>query len=375
MRFFTTNPLRNLVLVGVFTWLVLAAPHVTWLWHDGTLATARGFVWLAAYVAFLPLFLRATSERCHGVQETFALAAQSLLALICIAIEPRGFVAVLLVIVAGQLGFQPVRPALAAIAAQSAVMTAILERREGGLVTAFAWTMFQFFGFFAARTAHEEREAKRALAQANAELRVATRLLDLNSRTEERLRIARDLHDLIGHHLTALTLNLEVASHVAEGPAREQIEKAKSLAKLLLNDVRDVVSRLRADEPIDLGAALESLRQAVPSPAIHVENAGATRVNDPAVAETALRAVQEIVTNAVRHSGARNLWLRLASDDGRLIIAARDDGAGTDRVEYGNGLRGMRERVQQNGGTLEIASMQGRGFEVTIALPLERHAA
>jgi signal transduction histidine kinase len=183
------------------------------------------------------------------------------------------------------------------------------------------------------------------------------------------LRIARDLHDLIGHHLTALSINLEVASHLVDGQAKEQVEKSKTIAKLLLSDVRDVVSRLREDEPMDLGAALASLRDAVPQPNIHVD-ADHAAVTEPLIAQTVLRAVQEIVTNAVRHSNARNLWLKIATADRALTVDARDDGSGTDRVEFGNGLRGMRERVQQAGGTLEVASMRGRGFEVHVRLPL-----
>ena len=80
--------------------------------------------------------------------------------------------------------------------------------------------------------------------------------------------------------------------------------------------------------------------------------------------------MQEIVTNAVRHSGARNLWLTIGMQDHTLTVDARDDGGGTDRVVFGNGLRGMRERVQQAGGTLEVASMRGRGFEVHVRLPM-----
>jgi signal transduction histidine kinase len=120
---------------------------------------------------------------------------------------------------------------------------------------------------------------------------------------------------------------------------------------------------------IDLGAALMSLRDVVPSPAIHVE-ASNVAVTDPTAARTALRAVQEIVTNAVRHSNARNLWLTIGTVDHAVTVDARDDGGGTDRVVFGNGLRGMRERVQQAGGTMEVASMRGRGFEVHIRLPL-----
>jgi signal transduction histidine kinase len=80
--------------------------------------------------------------------------------------------------------------------------------------------------------------------------------------------------------------------------------------------------------------------------------------------------VQEIVTNAVRHSGARNLWLKVSMNDQTLAIDARDDGSGCDCVTFGNGLRGMRERVEEAHGSIEVSSMRGRGFEVRVTLPL-----
>jgi signal transduction histidine kinase len=247
---------------------------------------------------------------------------------------------VLLVIVAAQLGHLRTPVAVTWIVAQSlALYVVVPEPSPKAIWTTLGYFAFQLFGFLTARIAHDEREAKQALAAANAELRVATGLLDISSRTEERLRIARDLHDLIGHHLTALSLNLEVASHLADGQAKTHIEKSQAVTKLLLSDVRDVVSRLREDEAIDLGAALMTLRDAVPSPAIHVD-ASNVAVTDPTIARTALRAVQEIVTNAVRHSNGRNLWLTIATVDHAMTVDARDDGGGTDRVVFGNGLRG-----------------------------------
>ena len=99
-----------------------------------------------------------------------------------------------------------------------------------------------------------------------------TRLLATeSSRIAERVRIARELHDLVGHHLTALTLNLEVASHLVEGNAKDKVRQAQSVAKLLLSDVREVVSQLRQDDAIDLTKALHSLVEGVPQLAIHLE--------------------------------------------------------------------------------------------------------
>lgn len=356
----TRIQLRTLLFAGVLTWVIVGLPHI------GNIH----WPWAVCYVSFLVGFLTVASRWCSGWLEIFLIAAQTMLALTCTVLQPDGMQPVLLVMVAAQLGHHPVPMAMAWIFAQTAGLYFLGGQPARKMIWGTAgYFAFQFFGFLTARIAHDEREAKQALAEANAELRVATGLLDLSSRAEERLRIARDLHDLIGHHLTALSLNLEVASHLAEGQAKEHIEKSQSLTKLLLSDVRDVVSRLRENESVDLGKALASLRDAVPSPAIHVDASG-VNVTEPVAAQTALRAVQEIVTNAVRHSGARNLWLNLGTADHALTIDARDDGAGTDRVVFGNGLRGMRERVQQAGGTLEVASMRGRGFEVHVRLPL-----
>ena len=218
--------------------------------------------------------------------------------------------------------------------------------------------------------AHSEMEARKSLAEANAELRMTTELLEISSRTSERLRIARDLHDLLGHHLTALSLNLEVAGHLASGDAKESIEKSKSIAKHLLADVRDVVSRLRNDEPVNLTSSLESLRDVIVAPSLHLDFPRELAVADANIAEVALRTVQEIVTNAVRHSGARNLWLTLGTADHTLSIDARDDGVGADNVRFGNGLLGLRERVQQARGTFEVTSARGRGFSLHVTLPL-----
>ncbi|MDQ3280280.1 MAG: sensor histidine kinase [Acidobacteriota bacterium] len=352
--------IRKLILAGVLTWVIVALPHVRDVQP----------LWAVCSVAFLVLFLIA-APKAPGRSNLLFVLPQSALALICCYLVPNGMQPVLLVLVAAQLGDWPPAVGISFVVLQSALLPIALVH-SSHLVgwNILGYFAFQLFGFLTARIAFEERNARQALAEAHADLRVATGLLDISSRAEERLRIARDLHDLIGHHLTALTLNLEVASHLADEPAKAQIEKSKSIAKLLLSDVRDVVSRLRDQEPVDLAGALASMRDAVPQPSIHIETNGGA-IARPHVAETALRAVQEIVTNAVRHSNARNLWLQIETVDNMLTVDAHDDGGGTDRVVFGNGLRGMRERVQQAGGSLQVASTRGRGFEVRVRLPLE----
>lgn len=365
---------RNLTLVGILTWLIVGIPSVVWAAQHHVLMTAMGAVWVLCYCAFIVLFVLATRDKAEAWQRIAFPAAQSAIALACIALQPNGLTGILLVIVAAEIGPRPTSVSLTWISAQSLAFW-WLERHADSGWWVLAYFAFQLFALVSLRIAHQEGEARLALAEANAELQVATGLLDISSRTEERLRIARDLHDVLGHHLTALTLNLEVAAHLTDGEAREQIEKSKSIAKVLLNDVRSVVSRLRHHEAVDLAAALRALKDVIERPAITLDVTNERPVTDPAVAQVALRAIQEIVTNAVRHSGARNLWLKLATEDHALAIAAHDDGAGTDQVRFGNGLRGMRERVEQLHGTMAVSSMRGRGFSVNVRIPLAESTA
>ena len=156
------------------------------------------------------------------------------------------------------------------------------------------------------------------------------------------MRISRELHDLVGHHLTALSLNLEVASHLVQGQAQEHVRQAQSVAKLLLSDVREVVSQLREGDSIDLTQALRNLTEGVPGLAIHLELPPRFSVDDPKRAQVLLRCAQEIITNTVRHAGARNLWLTFErSADRQMAIHAHDDGQGASELRQGNGLTGM----------------------------------
>src|SRR3954467_7392138 len=355
---------RGLDFTAYLTWIVIAIPTVMWQLRGHTLTSPATLAWMACYVAFIICFFL------HSRFGVVVVAAQSLLAVACCFLVPGGFQPVLLVIVAAQLAAQPLTLAFPWLVAQTIAVAFTGVKPEATLPILLGYFGFELFGFFAARIAIKEARARQELAEANAELRVATELLEMNSRTAERLRIARDLHDLLGHHLAALSINLEVARHLTAGEAREQIEKSQAVTKLLLSDVRDVASRRREDEPVDLTAAVQSLSDVIQRPSLHLELPPDLAIRDASVAQIALRAIQEIVTNSVRHSGARNLWLKLKAMDNMLTIESRAAGCGTDAVRFGNGLRGMRERVEQAQGSIEVSSMRGSGFHVTVRLPL-----
>ena len=226
-----------------------------------------------------------------------------------------------------------------------------------------------------ATLALRERAAREELTRANAELIATRSLLAENSRVAERLRISRDLHDTLGHHLTALSLQLEVASRLASGPAADRVHEAHAITRLLLSDVRDVVSRLRESSRFDLAEAIRTLAGSAATLDVHLDVPDEVAVDDPLQAHAILRCVQEIITNTSRHAAARNLWIAIERRDDGIALTARDDGRGADVVAWGNGLRGMRERFEECSGRMELSSAAGRGFEVRAFLPREAQAA
>jgi signal transduction histidine kinase len=186
-----------------------------------------------------------------------------------------------------------------------------------------------------------------------------------NERLAERLRISRELHDRLGHHLTALRLNLEVADRRSDALAA-----ARELGRGLLSELRAAVEELREPDRLDLSRALRTLADELPEPRVHVSAPEALAVRDPKCAAAILRCAQEIATNAARHAEARNLWFELTQHEGVLELRARDDGRGAREVRAGNGLRGMRERVEAAGGTLVVDAGEGTGFTVRARLPV-----
>ena len=229
---------------------------------------------------------------------------------------------------------------------------------------------FTFVTSFIAKGQAQEREEQRRL---NAELRATRALLAESSRVAERVRIARELHDLIGHHLTVLTLNLEVACHLVSGTAQDKVRQAQSVARLLLSDVREAVSRMRHDADIDLGLALRALIEGLPTPTVHLDLPEPFEIDDPRIAHVLLRAAQETLTNTVRHAHANHLWWRfwLTADRSQVVFESRDDGKGAADFAIGNGLRGMQERIQDLAGVVQFEVAPGRGFALKVTLPTE----
>jgi two-component system, NarL family, sensor histidine kinase DesK len=184
----------------------------------------------------------------------------------------------------------------------------------------------------------------------------------------ERERIARDLHDVLGHTLSVIILKSELAGKLMErDPQRagSEIREVEQISRQALSEVRDAIRGYRSQGlPAELAQARATLETA--GVAVKCETA---RLALPALHEGVLSmAVREAVTNVVRHAQARNCSLRLEQQNGSCRLEIEDDGRGGSQNE-GNGLRGMRERVEMLGGTLQRDS--DSGTRITIMLPLK----
>lgn len=328
--------------------------------------------WSAGYIAFIVAYAMAARARIGERERAVLLVVQSLSALYLVWLYPNFLVTALLVVVSWQIAWSTtLRNAIAAVLAQSIALTAMkcVDQAAGmSLLVLVSTCGFELFAVSAAHLARSEASARQGLAKANAELRAAHALLAENARMAERLRISRDLHDVLGHNLTSLTVHLDVASRTARGAGVEHVRCARTIAGTLLDEVRGVVSQIRV-QPVDLRATLLSLTEGLPGLRVNLRLPDDLTALDPARADAILRCVQELITNTLRHAQAQELSIEIRqATDGALSIAARDDGRGGEAIE-GHGLSGMRERIEALGGSLSIAAAPGRGFSVHAQIP------
>jgi signal transduction histidine kinase len=376
---------------GLFTWAMVAFP-LLYLWFQSTPAVLNdpsletepmGWYGWSCYAAFglsYAWLTRGLGARRTGFFDLLLLLLMSGSAIGVSYYSGTGLGSVLQMVAACVLPWLlPVPVGIVwLIVSQLAVMPTFIFGLHlppiEALMQSLLYAGFASFVFVTSLVARQQAQAREEQRRLNNELRATRALLAESSRLSERMRISRELHDLLGHHLTALSLNLEVASHLADGKVQDHVRQAHTLARLLLTDVREAVSQLREDGAVEMSTALRTLTEGVLAPDIHLEMPEPFPVEDPEHANVLLRCTQEIITNAVRHAQADHLWLCFRQSGSAIEVSARDDGRGVDHLALGNGLRGMRERLSQHAGTVEITTAQGQGFLLTLNLPMEKPA-
>ncbi len=199
-------------------------------------------------------------------------------------------------------------------------------------------------------------------------LRLAHTEIEHLAKVAERERIARDLHDVLGHTLSVIILKSELAGKLIDRDpvrARAEIADVEQTSRAALAEVR---STIRGYHAHSLEAEIKSARATLETAGVSVRTDSEEVALSPAQESVVALVVREAVTNIVRHANAVHCQLKLAPSDGNCILEIHDDGRGGHQEE-GNGLRGMRERIEALGGTIHRETKAGT--RLTIQFPLQ----
>lgn len=362
-----TEPWLRVIGGGIWLFVGLSrlhgvAPPPPWIWP-----------WLGFGTAF------AISSAHRHVPQWFSvvgLALQTLSVLPLPRVGLPGFEGLLLAIVAAQVPtIVSLRASVVWACAQLVPLVTIVWTINRPIEIAEilgAYSTFTAFALFVYWLQQNERETRRALAGANVEILGARSLVVESVRQGERLRISRELHDSLGHQLTALRLQLELASRREDSQlSLEAMAKARAISQVAISDLRQVVKTIQSEAWPDFTAALNALAAGLPGTAVTIEASEGFSVSGE-MGHLLFRCVQEAITNSLKHSDGRGIWVVLSQDNGGIDVRVRDDGRSNGSIVPGFGLRGIQARAAQLGGVAESGPAPGGGFEVRIVVPRER---
>ncbi|WIV61301.1 sensor histidine kinase [Amycolatopsis nalaikhensis] len=253
--------------------------------------------------------------------------------------------------------------ALLVVAAMAGVVVGEVSSRTGRHVDNFAF--FLMTGWFVALVAGGAVAHYRAEAERTKEAEARARA------TDERLRIARELHDVLGHHLALINVQAGAALHRRDpAQSEEALSAIKDASKTALRELRATLGMLRQGDRPGLDRVAE-LAESVGASGLTVrtEIDGVARDLPPDVEHAAFRVVQEALTNVAKHAAAKSVVVRLGYGADELSVQVDDDGRGG-AAPPGNGIRGMAERARALGGEVTAAPLENGGFRVRARLPV-----
>ena len=360
----TTRPsLRHpLTLAGLLAWATVAMTLHLGPQEDLTLRWGCALLFLAAYLATL---LYPSNERLRHT----LLAVEAVSALALAAQSGSGIAPALLVLLAAQVAATwPLRRAWLLMAVVNLALFLLLRPvHPQALLVVVSFASFQGFAMLTVHYAQVAEQARERLTLAHADL-LATRALHADTlRDAERRRLSRELHDVAGHKLTALRLHLRALA-TAPG-ASEELRLCDRLSSELLGDLRAVVQTLRDTGQLDIATALRALAAPLPRPQLELHVDRSLRIDDSELAHTVLRCVQEAMTNSARHTKARIFSVHLSQDPDGLQLRMEDDGRCNAPVQPGNGLTGMRERIAEHGGSLDLQQGPAGNLQLLVRVP------
>ncbi|HET7436793.1 MAG TPA: sensor histidine kinase [Thermoanaerobaculia bacterium] len=333
-----------------YAWLIYIIPFALTPFYE---TRGSGLAVFLAMAVFLPIYFR--SFWSCGRERLIIIAALTLLGVACWPwSNGAGAFFIYAASCAGQLQKRPY-PVVGLIA----LIVLIEAKLVGHSLIAAAWP-FIFVLVVGGINAHYAQ-----VGRANARLRMAQDEIEHLAKVAERERIARDLHDLLGHTLSIIILKSELASKLADRDpqrARDEIRDVERISREALAEVRAAVRGYRSG---GLSAEADAAKKALESAGVTFDAQLDAVALTPAQEAVLALAIREAVTNVVRHANARSCRLTLRHEDGAVLTVSDDGRGGT--AAFGSGLLGMRERVEALGGTLVH---DGRnGTTLTIRLP------
>jgi two-component system sensor histidine kinase DesK len=326
------GPMELSILLGFTVWGVVWV----WLWWHGVNSLAGSYVGVIAVTVLMSLFtlIAPTTDNSFLV---FAFIAAG----VCLPIRRAVWAFVALVIL--QLGLE-----LSRLTPAPVIVNLLINSVLVGFLGIGARIFWQSYTQLVA--------AREQLAQ----LAV----------TEERLRFARDLHDILGQSLSVLVLKSELVSKQlpedADEALRGEVRDISQVARKSLNDVREAVAGYRRPT---LQAEITSARSALRAAGIGLLVEDSVGVLPPEQDGVLAWCLREAVTNVVKHSGAKRCEVRIFRAEDSANLDVEDDGRGAVTLNGGSGLAGMRERVALVGGTMKVASDNGSGLHVRVSVP------
>lgn len=367
MREFLLRLREPMTLAGIFT---LAAVALSLQFVPKPMLPAATLLLLL----FIGLFLLFASGPEHWRRVRLAVVlSMPLVPLLLAWIMPRvGTAQVLLVIwTACTFSLWSVRQASVAVLLVNVAFYLLIQANdyESPLTMVIINLGFQALAGMCVYNALTAERSRDQLALVNADLLATRALLADSARDAERVRVARELHDVAGHKLTAMKLNLRALAADPVLGQRSEVVIAQQLSSELLDDIRNVVQALRDSRGLDMQTALRALAAPMPRPLLKLDIDEQVRVSDPLVAETILRIVQEAMTNAARHSDAETLSVALHHRGDEILLDIHDDGRLRGPLREGNGLAGMRERVIAADGKLQLGQAAHGGLHLQVSLP------
>lgn len=349
----------------MLAWLILTATAVYGLMTSGRhpVTLALALVGAAVHAGVFVWLAFGHRPGRHPAAPT-PLLPIVLLAVIGVGLAVVSPSALLFVFVAAAVGALYLPPSLAVgwIAAATVIGFAF-QLQDSSLLSAVADAVqLAAIGFFCYGWARME--------ETNAALEAAREEVGRLAVADERVRFARELHDLLGHTLSVIRIKSELASRLASiDPARagEEMADVERVTREALAEVRQAVSGYRPD----LGVEVQNAQRTLTGAGIDATVEGGDVVVDGPVGETLAWVVREAATNVLRHSKAQRCMIRLSRADGQTVLEVSDDGVGCSSPEgAGSGLRGIRGRVAEAGGNVEVGSTPGGGLRVRVTVPV-----